>query len=385
MANIQRIALLSKFDCLGDTCPDTCCKNWSMQLDDFTLNKYKNEAPELLNAVATEEDGLHVMKRADVTHQCVKLEGGWCGIHKEKGASFLGDACYFYPRVTRSIAGETHMTATASCPEIVRLALSMDRPFAAEVADVERLPHTLKTYDTEDNAILVQNIFMEKAGDETIAPEHALACISNVARSLALQNPAQWHQSAALYLRLADTSLKPAQRNPSDPFNLLHMLCGLIVASHKQPSQRLLETIGEMEKALQVTLDWKNVSIQLTDKSAVAWSAMKEQWSREGALYNYVLRRFLELQLSLHAFPFAGLGKDASERITFIGLRFATLKLALMAAHSLYGPLEEEKIIRIVQSLSRILDHLGQADFWLTICAETGWIQEARLRATFDF
>ena len=74
-----------------------------MQMDAVTLERYREKAPELLAAVESEPDGSHIMRKDPATGFCVKLEGGLCGIHKTHGETFLGDACYFYPRVTRAL------------------------------------------------------------------------------------------------------------------------------------------------------------------------------------------------------------------------------------------------------------------------------------------
>ena len=74
-----------------------------------------------------------------------------------------------------------------------------------------------------------------------------------------------------------------------------------------------------------------------------------------------------------------------SERITIIGMRLATFKLALQCACYLYGEvLPEETMVRIAQSLARFLDHLGDATFSLSIYNETGWTKEARLRGALE-
>jgi len=41
-------------------------------------------------------------------------------------------------------------------------------------------------------------------------------------------------------------------------------------------------------------------------------------------------------------------------------------------------------VVRIIQSLSRLLDHLGDPAFSLKIYAETGWIKEARMRGLLE-
>ena len=385
MTALLHTALVSKFQCLGEACEDTCCQNWSMQVDEETLAAYRERTPELLHAVETEADGTHVMKRDPATRYCVKMENGLCGIHKKYGESMLGDACHFYPRVTRALGAKHLMTATPSCPEVVRLMLALDDPFSPVSASVGRLPRTLKDYLPNamdaDAVMVVHQAFIACALDDGIAPEQALARISSVARSMALLDPKTLNQSVPLYLRLADGRLATPEPHPADSFNLLHALCGLIIASHKPISDRLKRTIADIEQALKATLDWQNVQIAVSEGSSAALTAIRQEWQEAAPHYAHALRRFLAMQLSLGLFPFAGLGSDAVQRITFIGVRLATVKLALMCAHHLHGPLSNEDIVRIIQSLSRFMDHLGSADFSLSIYNETGWTNEARLRA----
>ncbi len=144
--DLLRSRLLSQFTCLGDKCEDTCCQGWSMQMNEAALTRYREQAPELLAAVETEADGSPIMRKDPESGFCVKLEGGLCGIYKAHGNEFLGDACYFYPRVTRSLGNQVIMTAAMSCPEIVRLALADEEPCALEEASADRLPQSLKNY-----------------------------------------------------------------------------------------------------------------------------------------------------------------------------------------------------------------------------------------------
>ncbi len=388
MTALTQTTLVSKFQCLGEACEDTCCQNWSMQVDDITLAKYTAIGPDLLSSVEMEADGTHVMRRDATTRHCVKMEDGLCKIHKQYGDTMLGDACHFYPRVTRLLGSQTLMTATPSCPEVVRLMLALDAPFSTVPASVERLPQTLKNYlpesMTPEAAMAVHRAFLDCAMDESIAPEQALARISSVARRIALLDQATLDQSVPLYLRLADGSLPKAESHPADSFNLLHALCGLVVASHKPVSERLQKTISEMEQSLKATLDWQNVQIALSPESGAARETIQKEWQLAAPRYAHVLRRYLAMQLSLNLFPFAGLGKDALEHVTFIGVRFATIKLALACAHHLYGTLADDDVVRIIQSLSRFLDHLGDGTFSLSIYSETGWMKEARLLALFS-
>lgn len=356
-----------------------------MQIDQAMLDKYKKEAPELLDAVEASEESPWIMRKDKKTGYCVKFDNGWCGIHKEKGAEFLGDACFFYPRVTRVLGDKVIMTAALSCPEITRLVLEDIQPFVFESDNVERLPYTLKNYLPEgltpDNAIAVHKAFLDACEDGTVSAEHVLARIASVSRSIQMLDKKTWAESVPFYLKHADTRLPEPVGETTDAFNLLHALSGLIVASRKPMSDRLRETVKCMEAALAVKLDWQNVQITTTARSIEAYHACVAAWRKSAKQYDTILKRWLTAELSIALYPFAGLGATLTERITLIGVRMATLKLALMCAHTQNGAvLDTDSIVRVIQSLARFMDHLGDPAFSLKIYSETGWIRESRLR-----
>lgn len=146
-------------------------------------------------------------------------------------------------------------------------------------------------------------------------------------------------------------------------------------------SDRLRQTVSDMERSLGVTLNWQQVLIHLSEHSADVYQQLKDRWEKTGARYQPILRRYLQMQLSLALFPFSGLGHTINERITIIGVRLATIKLALMCACGIHGPeLPQDVVVRVVQSLSRFVDHLGDPAFSSQIYAETGWNRESRMR-----
>ena len=96
--------------------------------------------------------------------------------------------------------------------------------------------------------------------------------------------------------------------------------------------------------------------------------------------YAPLLKKWLAAQLSSAFYPFAGLGETLQDKITIIGVRFSIFRLALISAYSMYGgKLHQDDVVRIVQSLSRFLEHLADPTFSLQIYAETGWDKESRM------
>ncbi len=382
---LTQAKFLTEFQCLGGDCEDTCCKGWGMQLTQETVDKYKKDAPELLDAV-TSGEAEHIMRRDEETDYCIKFDKGWCGIHAKYGTEFLGDACHFFPRVTRQLGDKTSMTASLSCPEVARLTLLAENGFAPIETETDRVPFSLKDYVTDDmpaeKAWELHQFFLHAVGDESITPERAVGRLRSLSESLSRLPKSSWPEAAAFYWKSADGIAVPSEPNPVDPFNLLNALQGLIGAARPSKRDRLMETIGDMEKALKVKLNWETLGIQLADDSAQAsadmWAAWDASYAKHFAPF---LHRWLQAQLSVGMFPFAGLAETMQEKVTLLGVRLATLKLALASACAVKGEaIDDAQAIRIVQSLARFLDHLADPTLSLQIYTETGWVKEARLR-----
>ena len=118
--------LVKKFKCITKDCPDTCCKIWSMQVDDNSASLYKSNSD--LKDIYIEENNVKVLKK-DTDGYCVKFDrsDSMCGVHKSYGTEYLTDACFLYPRVRHKLSRDmVVINATLSCPEICRIALESE-------------------------------------------------------------------------------------------------------------------------------------------------------------------------------------------------------------------------------------------------------------------
>lgn len=366
------------FQCLGATCPDTCCRGWGMQLTSETIALYREHAPELLESVTSGESEF-IMKR-DGHGACVKLDGGLCAIQRDKGTGYLGDACHFYPRVTRSM-GELMLTgAVLSCPEAARLMLYGGDPYTYTMHEVARVPYQVRDYLPEGldarAALAIHQQFMEIAGDESVGASQALMRVSTIARALERLPVGAWMDAIALYRPMADGRIPPAEPEPYDMVRLVSALHGLMAAGNvTHVGLNLL--LQQLLRALKLTVNPAGSLVLAEDTQALAIKLLAQQ-RRQAPYLQPVLRRYLQAQLSQSLFPFAGLGATFSERITIIGVRFAITRLALAV---LSDTPSEAEVIGVVQPIARFLDHLSDPTFSLQIFAETGWIRESRLKA----
>ena len=360
-----------------------------MPVDAAQRERYSAEAPELLASTDAEQT---IMKRDTKTDFCVKFEGGLCGIQNKYGTDFVGDACHFYPRILRNVAGDVRMGAYLSCPEVARLVLTEDAPFALAETTLDRMPVKVKQLATEDissnDATAMMEQLLAHCGDETRTPESWLLWLIETAKKLDAATKNDWPAMVSECMQ-SPIPQHPAEQKPSDPYALLYALAILIARGPAANRPRLEAAIAMMEQKLDCKIDWENRDMKNGANVAAAYPALKARWqnSAEVAMAP-ALRRWLQAQLTTMNFPFGGyVGMSVSNLVTILAVRFATLRLALMSHMNDDGtPPDLDTTIRIMQSLSRLFDHLADAELSLLLYRDAGWLKNPnRLRGLLSY
>ena len=157
---VRRPDYYMDFHCLGGSCPDTCCRDWSVVLDGDAMADYAG-APSPLQeriaqALATDEDGDVCFRLGDdrQTHQRNYLRGflvldglcallapdGLCTIQRDWGEAHLCGHCAAYPRFTEEYGCLSETALAISCPEAARLLLEAPRFALIEADDGQDQP-----------------------------------------------------------------------------------------------------------------------------------------------------------------------------------------------------------------------------------------------------
>ena len=273
------------------------------------------------------------------------------------------------------------MSAAFSCPEVVRLAANRDDAFALVDASFDRVPESLTDYLPgdmhEDHALAVMQAVVDLLEDDTRPPEVSLMMLCSVARSMDNLPQSGWHESIPFYLRTAMDRLAMPELLSANAYRLVHALYVVLLAMPKVDRPRLRQTMDEMLAALDATIDPATHMIASNRNDFSAYEELTSWWAESGqqAAMAPLLRRWLAGQVRLHGFPFAGMGDSVAERAAFLAFRFALIRLAVMA--SLQQSKEEDVHIRAIQSMSRVIDHLGSADLLRQICEDAGWMRES--------
>lgn len=146
-----------KFHCLAAACPDSCCKEWAVQVDPQAAELYRSLPGELgdrLRQVMQEEDGDTILA-LEADGRCpMWRDDGLCRIHAQLGEAALCDTCRDFPRLRHDYGDFVELGLELSCPEAARLILN-ERKY--ETATTQVAGDAPPEYDTEAMDILLRS------------------------------------------------------------------------------------------------------------------------------------------------------------------------------------------------------------------------------------
>jgi lysine-N-methylase len=123
---------LGRFQCLGAACPDNCCHDWRVYVDEEHYERLRARlAPAELAAgmernTREREPRRHAFLVLREDRTCSFLADGLCTIHARFGADLLPNTCAEFPRSLGTIGARSERIASPACPEVARMVLLDD-------------------------------------------------------------------------------------------------------------------------------------------------------------------------------------------------------------------------------------------------------------------
>ena len=141
------------FRCIASDCPDSCCKEWDVQVDEVSAAFYKSLPGALgdrLREVLYQEDGETYL--AIVDRRCPMWRAdGLCRIQAELGEQALCKTCREFPRLTHDYGDFVELGLELSCPEAARFILGAE---SVSMTTAEVTGGEPAEYDEEAMAVL---------------------------------------------------------------------------------------------------------------------------------------------------------------------------------------------------------------------------------------
>ena len=173
---IIKPAYFDTFRCIAGACPDSCCKEWDVLVDEDSAAFYRSLPGDLgdrLRRVLKEEDGETVMTIID--RRCPMWRAdGLCDIQAALGHDALCKTCRDFPRLTHDYGDFIEYGLELSCPEAARIILSSPAdPVGTDVPGGEG------EYDEEAMAVLLRtrNTARHLLTDTSRPVPHTLAAL----------------------------------------------------------------------------------------------------------------------------------------------------------------------------------------------------------------
>ncbi len=143
----------AQFRCIASACPDSCCKEWEVQVDPASASCYRSLPGPLgdrLREVLRTEDGEAYLTIIDGRCPMWRTDG-LCRIQAELGEEALCKTCREFPRLTHDYGDFVELGLELSCPEAARFILNAQSgPLIEEIVPGGEAPD----YDQEAMTLL---------------------------------------------------------------------------------------------------------------------------------------------------------------------------------------------------------------------------------------
>ncbi|NEW08840.1 hypothetical protein GK047_22850 [Paenibacillus sp. SYP-B3998] len=364
---------MKAFQCIGSECEDTCCAGWKVSVDEKTFSSYRNIKKSALKdelkknvtrnrSNSTSENYAKI--RMDKEGACTLLdENRLCTIQKELGPELLSNTCAIYPRVLNKVDRTVEKSATLSCPEAARLVLLNENGIhffeEEEPADTpgfmnqsfstakgNELFWDLRIFSIRimqdratsvENRLIVLGLFFQK-----------LSNIANVELEIQLPKIMSEYLSS-----ISDDAFLTSIENMPSNLSFQLSVCKSLINyrfSSGVTSKRYIECLQEMLEGLNF-----NDDANLEEVKSLYTDAFEKYYKPFVEQHSYILENFLVNYIFKNLFPYNQ--KKFFESYVMLIVNFALLKLHLIGMAKYNEGLSTEIVIKLIQSLSKIVDH----------------------------
>ena len=232
---IRYPAYYKMFRCIAGACPDSCCKEWAVAVDDDAAALYaalSGPLGDALREAMCEEDGDIILALTPDRRCPMWRQDGLCRIQAQLGEEALCHTCRHFPRLRHDYGSFLELGLELSCPEAARLILSGEN---AQTIIRQEAGEDAAEYDPEAMALLLES---RKQALEILdayrhAPGQALAVLLfwgySVQEQLDGEEPAPFSPEAAL-----DTAKKIAASGSAAPLLDLYRDLEILTPAWKQ-------------------------------------------------------------------------------------------------------------------------------------------------------
>lgn len=356
------------FKCIGSACTDTCCAGWDINIDEDTYKKYTNctgELKELVQGKIRENKnsydylnkGFMILKE---DNKCPFLNDNLlCDIHGGVGEENLCITCKRFPRVYNITDNIYEKSGLASCPEICNRAFL--NKYKMEFIEIEEevdessieVRRIIDTEAFEGSDSLLQYFWDIRISSISIIQNRNFSIEERLSILKSFYNKIEEYYNEKDFERIEDLveeygeenidfkSLKILDLNESNEF-YLKLLDEELIKNIR--SVRLKECIEEYKKEI---LKINDIAKYINYERSIL-SLMEK--------YSYILENYLANQIFKDLIPF-NRGESLNLSINILINSYRIIKAYTIGIALNNKKINEDLIIRVIQSLSKDIEH----------------------------
>lgn len=384
MGDKKRIVLqpeyMKKFSCIGSECEDSCCIGWRVDLDKKSYLKYKKVQNKELKPIIEKMVNRKHSQKTDEMYGKIKMDGNGmcpflnqeklCKVYLNIGEEYLSDTCTFYPRIVKKVDNNLERSATISCPEVARLCLLNPNGIAFEniEEDDDLRIKVSSEFNTEvdSNINKAQKYFWDirifsltllqnrnyNLGERLII----LGIVYKKIDSLCLNNEINELPSMleAMSNMIEDKGLKEEiNKIPTNISIQMRLAKGMTDKKIVQgiQSERYIDCLRKTLIGIGC-VDEVNNEI-MAEKYEDNYKKFVEPYLKEK---EYILENYLVNECFKEIMPFGDF-QSMWDSYIFICVLYSMTKLHIIGISGYYKELNDELIIEVIQSLSKVVLH----------------------------
>lgn len=371
---------MRQFSCIGSACEDSCCVGWRVSIDEKTYKKYNRvndaELSPLLEKKVTRNrsnptESNYAKIKLNEDGSCVFLnEEKLCKVQLKLGEDYLSSVCASYPRVYNEVNEVWEKSATVSCPEIARLALL--NPDGIEFDEIEEWvderSYLSKKLATNDKklAAKAQKYFWELRIFTIQLLQNREYSLSDrlivlgmfyqkVEEYISKKQVEQIPQLMASYMNiLEEGSLREDLKNvPVQSIVQMELVKEMTEVRFFQgvTNQRYLECLSEMLNGLNYITGtpFEEVVKQYPEVFEKYYQPHMDQ-------LEYIMENYLVNYVYKNMFPFSGFPTVFDDYVMLV-VHYSMIKLHLIGMAGFHKGLNDELIIKLIQSFAKTVEH----------------------------
>lgn len=356
------------FKCIGSECTDTCCAGWDINIDEDTYEKYINSTGELKELVKGKfkenknsydylNKGFMILKEKN---KCPFLNDNLlCDIHGKVGEESLCITCKRFPRVYNIVDNIYEKSGLASCPEIcIKAFLNKNKMEFIEMEEVvdESAIEIRRIIDTEifegsDN--LLQYFWDIRVNSINIIQNRNFSIEERLGILKSFYNKIEKYYNEKDFEKIEELLEKYSERdidfkslnnldlNGSNEF-YLRLLDKELIKNIR--SIRLKECIEDYKKGI---LKVNNIAKYINEETDVLEKIKN---------YSYIFENYLVNQIFKDLIPF-NRGESLNLSINILINSYRIIKAYIIGIALNNKGVKEDLIIRVIQSLSKDIEH----------------------------